>query len=262
MRPRSTACPAHKALTRVNPKAFFLTRRAGFREPQAILLSGKRGIFATFSPLPRELKLRRAGARSLQQLARDGAPTGPIDSAKGRGYRRGVMATRRAPSTTAWRRHAIRRMLAVRRATLALVTRLPEPEILRPRTQDQWSVKDVLGHLLSCDEETLRRFRLIARGRGDRIVWFESMAHADRFNARTVARTRRYGLAALLRRMARAHADLVERLRRLPAPTLRDPSHKYTVVDWLPVPGWTHERDHRGEGWRWWRTRRAELRGR
>ena len=103
----------------------------------------------------------------------DGAPERPIDSAKGRGYRRGTMATRRASSSiTAWRRHAIRRMLAVRRATLALVARLPEPEILRPRTQDQWSVKDVLGHLLSCDEETLRRFRLIAREQGDRIVWF------------------------------------------------------------------------------------------
>ena len=185
-----------------------------------------------------------------------------FDSAKGRGYRRAIMATRRASSTTAWRRHAIRRMLAVRRATLALVTRLPEPEILRPRTQDQWSVKDVLGHLLSCDEETLRRFRLIARGRADRIVWFESMTYADRFNARTVARARRYGLAALLRRMARAHAELVERLRRLPAGTLRDPSHKYTVVDWLPVPGWTHERDHMGEVRRWWRARRAKLRGR
>ena len=53
---------------------------------------------------------------------------------------------------------------------LALVARIPEPEVLRPRTLDQWSVKDVLGHLLSCDEETLRRFRLIARGRGHAVV--------------------------------------------------------------------------------------------
>jgi len=57
----------------------------------------------------------------------------------------------------------------VRRSTLALVARLPEREIVRPRTQDAWSVKDVLGHLLTCDEETVRRLRLIARGRGDRI---------------------------------------------------------------------------------------------
>src|SRR5882724_3367591 len=99
----------------------------------------------------------------------------------------------RQTSITGWRRRAIRRMAAVRRSTLALVARLPEREIVRPRTQDAWSVKDVLGHLLTCDEETVRRLRLIARGRGDRIYWFESMADADRFNARSVRRVRRYG---------------------------------------------------------------------
>jgi len=69
----------------------------------------------------------------------------------------------------------------------------------------------------------VRRFALIARGRGDRIHWFESMAYADRFNARTVARLHRLGLRALLRRMQRTRADLVRRFRRLPAASLRDP---------------------------------------
>jgi len=160
----------------------------------------------------------------------------------------------------AWRRHAADRMTAVRRSTLALVSRLPEAEIRRPRTQGQWSVKDVLGHLLSCDEETLRRFRLIERGRGHRIVWFESMAQADRFNAHTVARTRRYRLAELLRRMERARAEIVERLQRLPAGAFRDPSHAYTLVRWLPTPGWTHEREHMSEMRCWWRARRGQLR--
>jgi uncharacterized damage-inducible protein DinB len=153
-------------------------------------------------------------------------------------------------------------MLATRRATLAVMARLPEAEIRRPRTQDRWSVKDVLGHLLSCDEETVRRFRLIARGRGDRIHWFESMADADRFNARSVARTRRYGLAALLRRMARVHAELVAAFRRLPAGALRDPTHAYPVVEWLPAPGWAHEQDHLREVGQWWRSRQRELRRR
>ena len=62
----------------------------------------------------------------------------------------------------------------------------------------------------------MRRLRLIARGRGGRIHWFESMADADRFNARTVARLRRLGLAALLRRMARVRAELVAALDSLP----------------------------------------------
>jgi hypothetical protein len=169
------------------------------------------------------------------------------------------MATGRSGSLASWRSQAIRRIEAVRRSTLAFLPRLPEAEILRPRTIDRWSVKDVLAHLMSCDEETVRRFKLIARGRGDRIYWFESMADADRFNARTVARTRRLGLPALLRRMERAHADVVEWLGRLPVESLRDPSHAYTVVDWLPTPGWTHERDHLDEIRAWWR---EQLKGR
>ena len=163
------------------------------------------------------------------------------------------MTARGSSSVATWRRHAGRQLKASRRETLALLKRLPEEAILRPRTQDQWSVKDVLGHLLACDEETVRRFSLIARGRGGRIHWFESMADADRFNARTVARLRRVSLRAILGRMQRARADLIRRFQRLPAASLRDPSHAYPVTEWLPAPGWSHERDHAGEIKAWWR---------
>jgi hypothetical protein len=173
-----------------------------------------------------------------------------------------VMATRRSASLTGWRRQAIRHILATRRSTLAFIERLPEREILRPRTQDRWSVKDVLAHLLTCDEETERRFRLIARGHADRIHWFHDMADADRFNARSVARARRLGLSAVLRRMARVRATLVESLERLPTTALRDSSHPYTVVEWLPAPGWTHERDHVSELRAWWRSQPTTRAGR
>jgi hypothetical protein len=159
----------------------------------------------------------------------------------------------RAGSLAKWRREAVQRLRSVRKSTLALIGRLPETEILRPRTQDRWSVKDVLAHLLSCDEETVRRLRLIERGRGDRIHWFESMADADRFNARTVGRLRTVGLRTILRRMERTREELITRLERLPVQALRDPSHAYTVVDWLPTPGWTHEHDHVDEVRTWWR---------
>lgn len=43
------------------------------------------------------------------------------------------------------------------------------------------------------------------------------MADADRFNARTVARLRRLGLPALVRRMERAGADVVRWLLLLPS---------------------------------------------
>ncbi len=166
-----------------------------------------------------------------------------------------MRAARRGPPLDRWRRQAVRRMLATRRATLDFIARLPEREILRPRTQDRWSVKDVLGHLLACDEETIRRFRLIARGRGDRIFWFRSTADADRFNARTVAAMRRLGLRTLLRRLARTRARLIAALEALPAAALRDPGHEYPVVEWLPAPGWRHEREHLQAIKAWWRAR-------
>ena len=173
------------------------------------------------------------------------------------------MAARQSTALAKWRRDAVRRLVASRRETLAVLARLPEAEILRPRTQDAWSVKDVLGHLLACDEETVRRFALIARGHADRIHWFESMAYADRFNARTVARARRHSLPTVLRRMQRARADLVRRFRRLPTESLHDPSHAYPVTEWLPAPGWSHERDHVGEIRAWWtRQRTANRRAR
>lgn len=167
------------------------------------------------------------------------------------------MTTRNAGAIASWRRRAVRRIEAARRAMRVFLARLPEREILRPRTQDRWSVKDVLAHLLGSDEETVRRLRLIARGQGGRIHWFETMADADRFNARAVARGRRLGLRTLLRRRERVGADLVRWLERVPAGSLRDPSHRYTVVEWLPAPGWTHERDHLSELRAWRRGRPA-----
>jgi len=166
--------------------------------------------------------------------------------------RRARRLGRRASGLASWRRDAAQRMVASRRETLSFVRRLPETEMVQPRTIGDWSAKDVLAHLLACDEETARRFQLIARGRGDRIKWFESMAHADRFNARTVAQLRRVGLRPLLRRLTRVRSDLVRAFRRLPTASLRDPAHAYPVVEWLPAPGWSHERDHLAEIRAWW----------
>ena len=161
-----------------------------------------------------------------------------------------------ASSLAAWKRRAIQQARVSRQETLAFIKRLSRDEIMAPRTQDRWSVKDVLGHFMACDEETVRRLRHIAAGHPERIKWFESMAYADRFNARTVAAARRLSLPAVLRRMARARADLITRLRRLPPAAFRDPSHDYPMTEWLPAPGWSHEREHLAEIKAWWRAER------
>lgn len=161
-------------------------------------------------------------------------------------------------SLGAWRRAAIGRMTRSRDATLRFLTDLPEHELLRPRTQGRWSVKDVLAHIAAWEEEALRRFALIARGRGDRILFYDADPRAvERFNARAVAATRSVTLGGVLRRLTRVRHRLIERLRKLPAASLRDPAHRYPVTAWLPEFAWTHERQHLRRMRGWWKGRRA-----
>ena len=172
------------------------------------------------------------------------------------------MATRvRVASLSRWRTNAIRRMEHSRAATLALLRRLPAEEVLRPRTQGAWSIKDTLAHIAAWEEEGDRRLRLIARGRGDRIMFYDDMPAVDRFNARAVASARALPLARVLGRLARARRRLVLTLRRLPPRSLNDPSHELPAVVWLREFAWTHELAHRRQIREWWRSRRAEPAG-
>jgi hypothetical protein len=167
----------------------------------------------------------------------------------------------RAPrSLAAWRRQAIARMTRSRRATLALLARLPEEAILRPATQGAWSIKDVLAHIAAWEEEGAGRLALIARGQAGRIRFYDTMAEADRFNARAVRAARRLGLSALYRRLGRARARLVAALRRLPPLALADPTHEWPAFAWLREFAWTHEEAHRREIRAWWRVARSRAR--
>ena len=158
----------------------------------------------------------------------------------------------------AWRQEAIRRMSRSRDATLRFLAGVPEHEVLRPRTHGRWSVKDVLAHIAAWEEEAVRRFALIARGRGDRILFYDTDPRAvDRFNARAVAAARHLTLGGVLRRLARVRQRLIERLRRLPAACLRDPAHRYPVTAWLPEFAWTHERHHLRRMRGWWKGQRS-----
>ncbi|HEV8674201.1 MAG TPA: DinB family protein [Methylomirabilota bacterium] len=164
--------------------------------------------------------------------------------------------TRSARALAAWRRRALERMTRSRAATLAVLAPMPEAAILRPRTQGRWSVKDVLAHIAAWEAEGTRRLELIRRGQADRMVWYETMADADRFNALAVRAARSMSLPAMRRGLAQARADLVRALRRLPPEALGDPSHALPVTTWLREFAWTHETAHRQEIRAWWRTQR------
>jgi uncharacterized damage-inducible protein DinB len=159
---------------------------------------------------------------------------------------------RSVKARVAWRRRFLERITRSRGATLALLARMPRADVERPRTQGAWSIRDVLAHIAAWEEEGVRRLDLVARGRADRMVWYETMAEADRFNAQAVRAARRTPLPRLLTRLARARARLVQALQRLPPRALGDATHALPVTTWLREFAWTHEQAHRREIRAWW----------
>jgi DinB superfamily len=152
---------------------------------------------------------------------------------------------RRRARLVAWRHHAIRQMTRSRARTLALVARIAAVEFRQPRTQGAWSIRDVLAHIAAWEAEGARRLALIARGRGHHILWYDTVAELDAFNARVVRSARRLSRGAILRRLAVARGRLVAALRRLPPSALADPDHALPVTRWLREFAWTHEAEHR-----------------
>jgi hypothetical protein len=151
-------------------------------------------------------------------------------------------------------------MTRSRADTLALIRRIPADALRRPRTQDAWSIRDVLAHIAAWEAEGARRLALIARGRGERIVWYDTTAELDAFNARALHTAGRLGPAAVLRRLAAARARLLVGLRRLPPSALADPRHALPVTRWLREFAWTHEDAHRRAIRAWSRAHPAERR--
>ena len=154
-----------------------------------------------------------------------------------------------------WCQQAVRQMERSRSASLRFFQTLPGRAILEPRTQGHWSVKDTFAHIVAWEEEGALRLKLIRRGRGNHIHFYDDMAEADRFNARVVRRARRWSWDELLRRAGRVRASLVQALLHLPPAALHDPSNRYPMTAWLPEFAWTHEADHLARIRVWWRQR-------
>ena len=88
---------------------------------------------------------------------------------------------------------------------------VPESKLTEPGVVDDWSVKDVLAHVTTWEEEALRHLPLIiAGGTPPR---YAAQGGIDAFNARATEAGRRLSLAEVLRRRDETHARLLEFIR-------------------------------------------------
>jgi uncharacterized protein (TIGR03083 family) len=94
---------------------------------------------------------------------------------------------------------------------------LSDARLVEPGVVDDWSVKDVLAHVTTWEEEALKHLPLIiAGGTPPR---YAAQGGIDAFNARATEAGRRLSLAEVLRRRDETHARLLDFIRSQPEGT-------------------------------------------
>lgn len=92
---------------------------------------------------------------------------------------------------------------------------LPDAALLEPGVAGEWSVRDVLAHVHSWQEEALAHLPVIAAG-GTPPRYADAYGGIDAFNARMAERTRGLPLPDVRRRLVETQRRLAELVRTVP----------------------------------------------
>ena len=142
-------------------------------------------------------------------------------------------------------REDVRDSLARERGKLlAALDGLSEEEMTRPGVAGQWSVRDVLAHILAWEEEAIARLELLA---ADRPQDFARITNEEELNAWNARAHQRYGglaLAEVMRRLAEAQGRVLAGLDSLSDERLGTDEGPVPVHNWLPECTYAHEQEH------------------
>jgi hypothetical protein len=92
---------------------------------------------------------------------------------------------------------------------------LSDSQILEPGVQGRWSVRDILAHVTTWEEEALTHLPLIIEG-GRPPRYSTTYGGIDAFNARMTERKRHLSLAEVRRQLDEVHSRLIDYVRRAP----------------------------------------------
>src|SRR5436305_7853973 len=91
---------------------------------------------------------------------------------------------------------------------------LSESRLTEPSVIDTWSVKDILAHVTTSEEDALKYLPLIiTAGRPPRYIQYGGI---DAFNAQMTEQKRRLALSDVLRQLDETHRRLIDYIRSVP----------------------------------------------
>ncbi|MGZ6363399.1 MAG: DinB family protein [Ktedonobacterales bacterium] len=112
------------------------------------------------------------------------------------------------------RQQLLKRLDGAWTAVKESVTGLTDAQLTEPGVMGDWSVKDILAHVTTWEEEALKYLPLIiSGGRPPRYVQYGGI---DAFNAQMTERKRGLSLSEVLRQLDAIHCQLVEYIQSVP----------------------------------------------
>jgi hypothetical protein len=92
---------------------------------------------------------------------------------------------------------------------------LPEARLLEPGVTGTWSVRDLLAHVTTWEEEALKNLPLILKG-GKPAPYSVKYGGIDAFNAQMTEQKRHLSLSDVLRQLDETHRRLIDFIQRAP----------------------------------------------
>jgi len=142
-------------------------------------------------------------------------------------------------------REDVRDSLARERGKLlAALDGLSEEEMTRPGVAGQWSVRDVLAHILAWEEEAIARLDLLAANRPQDFARITNEEELNAWNARAHQRYAGLPLAEVMRRLEDVQGRVLAGLDSLSDERLGTDEGPVPVHNWLPECTYAHEQEH------------------
>ena len=137
-------------------------------------------------------------------------------------------------------------------ALLASIEGLTDEAMVRPGVVEQWSVKDILAHITTWEEEGLHHLPTVAQGRKP-LTYASKYGSLDGFNALKFEENQRRSLDEVLARLDETHARLLAYLDTVPDELLHSKERFRNRLKWDSYSHYAMHANHIRE----WRERTA-----
>jgi hypothetical protein len=145
------------------------------------------------------------------------------------------------------RRQFLRRLDTAWRAFEESYAGLSDAQLRQPGVTGDWSVRDILAHVSTWEEEALMHLPLILEG-GTPPRYSVTYGGIDAFNARMTEQKASLSLAAVRRQLDETHRRLVDLVRRTPEDQL---SRESRFRRRLRLDSYGHYPQHAEAIWQW-----------